>query len=71
MDIDPIKKPAHYADGRQYEPYKVIMDWNLNYLVGNALKYISRHERKGTPVEDLKKAIRYLEMELERHDPNI
>ena len=63
---DNIHRPAHYAEGRQYEPWKVIVDWDLNYLTGSALKYISRHERKGNPVEDLKKAIRFLEMEIER-----
>lgn len=31
------------------------------YLLGNALKYIWRHERKGDPIKDLKKAIWYIE----------
>jgi hypothetical protein len=65
--LDPIYRPSHYAEGREYEPYKVIQDWGLNYFAGNALKYISRYERKGAPVDDLRKAIRYLEMELENH----
>lgn len=63
---DPVKRPEHYAMGRKYEPWKVIDDWKLNYLVGSAVKYLSRYERKGKPEEDLKKAIRFLEMELER-----
>jgi hypothetical protein len=67
---DPIRKPSHYAEGRIYEPWKVIMDWDLNYLAGSAVKYISRYERKGTPEQDLRKAIRFLEMELEHRANN-
>ena len=64
-------RAAHYEEGREYAPWKVIADWNLNFNTGNALKYISRYERKGTPEQDLRKAIRYLEMELENRGFNI
>jgi hypothetical protein len=54
-----INHPSHYAEGRQYEPIDVIEDWNLDFCLGNALKYISRAGRKdpAKTVEDLKKAI--------------
>lgn len=48
--------PAHYAHGK-IEPWAVIKDWNLDYFCGNASKYICRHKHKGTPVQDIKKAI--------------
>lgn len=60
-DFDPVKNPSHYLKGRKYEPVKVIEDWNLNYHLGNALKYISRAGRKGDSIEDIEKAIWYLQ----------
>ena len=36
------------------------------YLLGNAIKYISRAGKKGDYVTDLKKAIWYLEREIKR-----
>lgn len=64
--FDSVHKPSHYTEGREYEPRKVIMDWGLNYYLGNVLKYISRAGRKKDAVEDLKKAKQYLEWEIER-----
>jgi hypothetical protein len=60
-DFDSVQNPAHYTDGRKYEPVKVIEDWGLDYHTGNALKYISRAGRKKSLIEDLQKAIFYLE----------
>jgi hypothetical protein len=61
---DMVEKPAHYQgekiecieylkDNMPYEAY-------LGYLEGNAKKYLHRWRFKGKPVEDLKKAIWYL-----------
>lgn len=60
-----IFHPSHYCDGRKYEPRKVISDWKLNFNLGNAIKYLSRAGRKGDKVEDLRKAIQYIEFEIE------
>ena len=58
--------PDHYKGDRQFEPIAVIEDWNLNYRLGNALKYLSRNGRKPgeDPREGLRKAIWYLEREI-------
>lgn len=60
--------PDHYKGDRQFEPISVIEDWDLNYNLGNALKYISRNGRK--PGEDLEeglsKAVWYLEREIKK-----
>lgn len=58
--------PAHYKGDRQYEPIAVIEDWNLNYRLGNALRYLSRNGRKPgeDPREGLRKAIWYIEREI-------
>lgn len=63
---DNIKHPEHYCAGRKYEPIKVIDDWGLDYELGNALKYISRAGRKHNKIEDLNKAIQYLQFEIEK-----
>jgi hypothetical protein len=59
--------PLHYRGGRRFEPIEVIEDWALNYRLGNALKYISRNGRKPgeDPCEGLKKAMWYLQREIE------
>ena len=63
--FDTIKHPAHYAEGRKYEPKDVIRDWELNFNLGCAVKYISRAGRKENVIEDLEKAREYLGFEIE------
>ena len=60
---DIVQNPAHYTEGRKYEPIDVIEDWELPFHLGNALKYIARAGRKDPNKvrEDIKKAIWYLE----------
>lgn len=67
-----IDHPSHYAEGRKYEPIDVIEDWELGFCLGNAVKYISRAGRKdpSTHVEDLKKAIWYIEREIRKVEEN-
>jgi len=62
--------PSHYRGDRKFEPIEVIEDWDLNYRLGNALKYISRSGRKPgeDPVEGLKKAIWYLQREINSYE---
>ena len=59
-----IDHPDHYNQGN-VECIDIIDMLNLNFCVGNALKYIWRYQFKGKPIEDLKKAIWYLEHEVE------
>ena len=47
------------------QPSKFINDNKLLFAEGNAIKYICRHAHKGGK-EDLKKAIHYIEMIIER-----
>ena len=63
---DPINHPAHYVDDREYETWDVIIDWKLSYCLGSAVKYISRAGKKGDAVEDLNKAIAFINKEIER-----
>lgn len=70
-EFDVISHPSHYTEGRKYEPRKVIADWGLNFNLGNAVKYLSRAGRKGDKIEDLRKAIQYIEFEIEELGRNI
>ena len=38
--------------------------YDLNFNEGNVIKYVSRARRKGTHLQDLKKAIDYLNREI-------
>lgn len=62
---DNVNKPKHYTTGK-YEVIDVIEDWDLNFRLANAVKYIARHKHKGKPLEDLKKAAWYLQREIDK-----
>ena len=52
--------PDYYAR-YDIEPISFIMRNNIPYAEGNVIKYTLRHDMKGG-VEDIDKAIRYLQM---------
>jgi hypothetical protein len=60
-----VNHPSHYNAGR-IEVIDFIEDQNLNFNLGNAVKYISRAGKKDPEKfrEDLEKAIWYLNREL-------
>jgi transcriptional regulator with XRE-family HTH domain len=60
-----VNHPSHYNMGK-YEAIDVIEDWNLGFNLGNTVKYISRAGHKDDIVQDLKKALWYLEREIKR-----
>ncbi len=51
----------------QIEPWDAIIDWNLGYLDGNAVKYLSRWRHKNG-IEDLKKARHYIDKLIETEE---
>lgn len=58
-----ISKPKHY----NIHPSKVEqieISEAMTFCIGNAFKYVFRSEHKGTTIQDLKKAIWYLEHHL-------
>lgn len=69
MDKAATSRPnvPHYLQG-QIEPIDFITSHDMNFNLGNAVKYITRCNHKGTKQEDLKKAIDYLNFELERNN---
>ena len=55
--------PDYYTNGR-YHLTDVILDWDLDFLQANIVKYVKRHNIKGGE-EDLLKAAWYLNKLLE------
>ena len=63
-----VNHPSHYGGkDNPYEAIKVIDAWNLDFCLGNVVKYISRAGKKGnnSKEQDLNKALWYLEHEIE------
>lgn len=65
--MDSVNHPKHYNTGK-FEVIDVIEDWNLDFHLGNVVKYISRANHKGNLLEDLKKAKWYLERKIKLVD---
>ena len=62
--IDRINKRGYI------EVIDVIQAWNLNFSLGSSAKYILRCGEKDDEVTELKKAIKYLEFEIEQREAN-
>jgi hypothetical protein len=63
-------KPVTEANARQiggehyqaeYQHWDFVLDCRLDYLLGNASKYIARARKKGKALEDVDKALHYLQ----------
>jgi len=62
---DPVNHPAHYTEHPSGVECIAITQ-HMNFCMGNALKYIWRADLKNDAVEDLEKAVWYLNCEIER-----
>ena len=60
---------SHYQSFK-IQPSKFVIENELLYPEGCVIKYILRHRAKGKR-EDLKKAIHFIEMIIERDYPNV
>ena len=61
---DPVNHPPHYKVGG-VETIDFIEAKQLNYNLGNVVKYITRADHKGNRKQDLEKALWYLKREVE------
>ena len=66
MSEEMVNHPKHYQFGEnnQYEVIEVIEAWDLDFHLGNTVKYISRAGKKDKELQDLKKALWYLERKI-------
>lgn len=68
MEKEMVNNPLHYGGvDNPYEAIKVIEAWDLDFHLGNTVKYISRAGKKDTDKElqDLKKALWYLQRKID------
>ena len=63
------KGPTYYQRGA-IDVWDFVRQQNLNFHLGNAIKYICRAGYKDSKIQDLEKAIHYLENEL-HHEENL
>ncbi len=64
---DTITNPSHYTKG-DIEPIDFIIAQDMNFCIGNAIKYLARyrwkHEGEGQ-IQDLRKAIQNIQMQID------
>lgn len=58
MIKDVVNHPPHYTKGIETSDY--IESWEMGFVEGNIIKYVTRYKYKDKPIEDLKKAQWYL-----------
>lgn len=55
---------AHYDSGKEYDLIDVCKDYSLNFNRGNVMKYVARAGKKDDELQDLRKALDYLQREI-------
>jgi len=58
--LSKVHHPKHYNTGN-IEVIDAIVDWELDFIEGNVVKYVTRAKHKGDQLGDLKKARWYLD----------
>ena len=69
MSKEQVNNPEHYGGkDNLYEAIKVIEAWELDFCLGNVIKYISRFGKKEPDkiIEDLEKAKWYLDRKINK-----
>jgi hypothetical protein len=60
--MEKVNHPSHYGgESNVYEAIKIIEAYNLNFSLGNVIKYTLRAGKKINEIEDLEKAKWYLD----------
>lgn len=58
----------HYENNKGYDVIDFIKDYNLNFNRGNVCKYLARAGKKDNELQDLRKALDYLQREIEHYE---
>lgn len=64
LDREMVNHPDHYQGSGGMEVIDIIENYDLGFSLGNAIKYILRSNKKGSANQDLKKAIWYINREM-------
>lgn len=62
---DPVNHPSHYTSHPSGIECIQITEW-MNFNLGNAVKYLWRADHKDNKVQNLQKAIWYINREIQR-----
>ena len=65
--VDMVNSPKHYQSNG-IEVIDIIENFELNFNLGNTVKYVLRAGKKGNKKEDLEKAVWYLKRELNKFE---
>ena len=71
LDNNIITHPAHYIEGRVFEPITIIEEFGLCHHLACVVKYIARAGRKTSLLNDLLKSQWYLDREISRHQAGV
>lgn len=58
------KIPPHYQTGKEFDVIDFCKMYDLNFNLGNVVKYCARAGKKDDIIKDLKKALDYLQREI-------
>lgn len=64
-DIDSVNHPPHYTSHESGIECIEITE-HMGFCLGNAIKYIWRADLKGNSIQDLEKAVFYLNREIQK-----
>lgn len=64
---DPVNHPKHYTDHPSGIECIQITE-HMGFNLGNAIKYVWRADLKGSSIQDLRKAIWYIEREIQKRE---
>lgn len=65
--VDNVNHPKHYKSHPSGVECITITEC-YGFNIGNAIKYLWRADEKGAPIEDLKKAVWYIQREIQRRE---
>jgi hypothetical protein len=66
--VDMRATQLHYENNKGYDVIDFIKDYNLNFNRGNIIKYLARAGKKDNELQDLRKALDYLEREIDHYE---
>jgi len=68
--FDNVNHPQHYTSHPSGVEVILITE-HMNFCLGNAIKYIMRCDEKLDAIEDLKKAVWYVNREIEKRESEL
>ncbi len=66
--VDKRATQTHYENNKGYDVIDFIKDYNLNFNIGNVVKYCARLGKKDENLRELRKALDYLQREIEHEE---